>query len=323
MSYQFRELSQKDINSIDSLFSEAFGYKPNKKLIKWKYFQNPCGQAVIVGAFYGDTLVASGAMTPEKINFFGETKIVYKFADLMTHPNHQRKSLSTKINGLLLEHKQIKNSLFTYCLCSKLATKSFLKNNWSYLDSIFYYFKPFLLIKLSSLISPIKLQSIEFFDSVGNTLDNYQFENNHSKISVNKSSEFMKWRTANPNFIYKLICHKNNQREVDGYLIYSISENNVLNVIDVETGGNISVFKKLVRGVESVALKEKHKAIVVFCLLRSSLGKLFKSERFFVNPYQKGPLKSQMDLNFFSQTSTEELLEIDLWDIYALSHDDV
>ena len=92
MSYQFRELSQKDINSIDSLFSDAFGYKPNKKLIKWKYFQNPRGQAVIVGAFYGDTLVASGAMTPEKINFFGETKIVYKFADLMTHPNHQRKT---------------------------------------------------------------------------------------------------------------------------------------------------------------------------------------------------------------------------------------
>ena len=110
-------------------------------------------------------------------------------------------------------------------------------------------------------MSPIKLQSIEFFDSVGNTLDNYQFENNHSKISVNKSSEFMKWRTANPNFIYKLICHRNNQGEVDGYLIYSISENNVLNIIDVETGENISVFKKLVRGAESVALKEKHKAI--------------------------------------------------------------
>ena len=323
MSYQFRELSQKDMNSIDSLFSEVFSYKSNKKLIKWKYFQNPCGQAVIVGAFYEDTLVASGAMTPEKINFFGETKIVYKCTDLMTHPNHQRKSLSTKINGLLLEHKQIKSSLFTYTLCSKLATKSFLNNNWSHLDSIFYFFKPLLFIKLSSLISPIKLQSIEFFDSVGNTLDNYKFENNHSKISVNKSSEFINWRTANPNFIYKLICHRNNQREVDGYLIYSISENNVLNIIDVETGENISVFKKLVRGAESVALKEKHKAIVVFCLLRSSLGKLFKSKRYFVNPYQKGPLKSLLDLNFFSQASTEELLKIDLWDIYALSYDDV
>ena len=85
----------------------------------------------------------------------------------------------------------------------------------------------------------------------------------------------------------------------------------------------MNVLNKLVSGAESVVLKEKYKAVVVFGLSSSTLGKFFKSKRYLVNPFKKGPLKSLLDLNFLGQAHKGGLSKIDLWDIYALSYDDI
>ena len=97
MNYSLRELNLGDIKEIDALFSIVFQHffkkpsKSNLELINWKYFNNPNGRAVLMGAFLNKELIASGAMIPEKINYFGEEKISFKCTDLIKENRCQNK----------------------------------------------------------------------------------------------------------------------------------------------------------------------------------------------------------------------------------------
>ena len=323
MNYSLRELDLGDIKKIDALSSIVFQHKSNLELINWKHFNNPNGKSVLMGAFFDKELIASAAMIPEKINYFGEEKISYKCTDLMTHPDHRRKSLSKQIISLLLEERKVKSSFFCYTICNKIATKSFLKNNWKHLDKIVYYFKPNVLIRLSSFFSSKFDEGLEFVDSL-DLLKTYKFENRTTDISVHKSYEFLQWRILNPNFPYRIIVHRNSDGEVNGYLIYSLSTNKILNVIDVDSVGKTNIKIKLIKAAETIVYKEKLRAILVTCSHKSSFGNFFRTSGYFVNTYSKGPLKSFQDLNIFYHAHlASNFSTIDSWNFYGLSYDDV
>ena len=323
MNYSLRELDLGDIKKIDTLSSIVFQHKSNLELINWKHFNNPNGKSVLMGAFFDKELIASAAMIPEKINYFGEEKISYKCTDLMTHSDHRRKSLSKQIISLLLEERKVKSSFFCYTICNKIATKSFLKNNWKHLDKIVYYFKPNFLIRLSSFFSSKFDEGLEFVDSL-DLLKTYKFENRTTDISVHKSYEFLQWRILNPNFPYRIIVHRNSDGEVNGYLIYSLSTNKILNVIDVDSVGKTNIKIKLIKAAETIVYKEKLRAILVTCSHKSSFGNFFRTSGYFVNTYSKGPLKSFQDLNIFYHAHlASNFSTIDSWNFYGLSYDDV
>ena len=323
MNYSLRELDLGDIKKIDTLSSIVFQHKSNLELINWKHFNNPNGKSVLMGAFFDKELIASAAMIPEKINYFGEEKISYKCTDLMTHSDHRRKSLSKQIISLLLEERKVKSSFFCYTICNKIATKSFLKNNWKHLDKIVYYFKPNFLIRLSSFFSSKFDEGLEFVDSL-DLLKTYKFENRTTDISVHKSYEFLQWRILHPNFPYRIIVHRNSDGEVNGYLIYSLSTNKILNVIDVDSVGKANIKIKLIKAAETIVYKEKLRAILVTCSHKSSFGNFFRTSGYFVNTYSKGPLKSFQDLNIFYHAHlASNFSTIDSWNFYGLSYDDV
>ena len=329
MNYSLRELNSGDIKEIDALFSIVFQHffkkpsKSNLELINWKHFNNPNGKSVLMGAFFDKELIASAAMIPEKINYFGEEKISYKCTDLMTHPDHQRKSLSKQIISLLLKERKVKSSFFCYTICNKIATKSFLKNNWKHLDKIVYYFKPNFLIRLSSFFSSKFDEGLEFVDSL-DLLKTYKFENRTTDISIHKSYKFLQWRILNPNFLYRVIVHRNSDGEVNGYLIYSLSTNKILNVIDVDSVGKTNIKIKLIKAAETIVYKEKLRAIMVTCSQKSSFGNFFRISGYFVNTYSKGPLKSLMNLNIFYHANLASNFSTkDSWNFYGLSYDDV
>ena len=323
MNYSLRELDLGDIKKIDTLSSIVFQHKSNLELINWKHFNNPNGKSVLMGAFFDKELIASAAMIPEKINYFGEEKISYKCTDLMTHSDHRRKSLSKQIISLLLEERKVKSSFFCYTICNKIATKSFLKNNWKHLDKIVYYFKPNFLIRLSSFFSSKFDEGLEFVDSL-DLLKTYKFENRTTDISVHKSYKFLQWRILNPNFLYRVIVHRNSDGEVNGYLIYSLSANKILTVIDVDSVGKTNIQSKLIKAAETIVYKEKLRAIMVTCSQKSSFGNFFRISGYFVNTYSKGPLKSLMNLNIFYHANLASNFSTkDSWNFYGLSYDDV
>jgi len=323
--YTYRLLNHEDVTEINELFKSAFQLKPKENFIQWKYFSNPLGNAILAGAFYNDKLVGSGAMIPEKMNIFNKQEIVYKCTDLMTNPEHQRKGISKKINELLSKEISAKQTPFSYTLCSKVSTKSFIKNNWIFVEEVINFFKPYAILKINTLLQKIDPDNYKFHHAIENHLDGYNFREDKLTISVQKSLEFLKWRTSNPNFTYRIICSYDNNKQVNGYLIYSISANNLLNIIDLESSTNDKVIEsQLMACAEYIAVKEKYRGILVLTINKSPFYDFIKGKHYFRNPFRKGPLKTILDFDvhiYNKHLSNVSLPSI--WNLNGMSYDDI
>ena len=214
---------------------------------------------------------------------------------------------------------------FCYTICSIISTRSFLKKNWIFLEKAVNFFKPYPLLKLSGIFGRHKFENIISYNSIGDHLLEYAFNNKPDLIQVKKTAAYLKWRTSNPDFNYKLVCHYNSSKQVTGYLIYSISGNNILNVIDAESSGNDkAVIDKLLAFTERIVVKERYKAIVIMTLRNSPFYNYAKSRSYISNPFNRGPLKTMLDFNIFKYRDGEkDLTDLGRWDIYGLSYDDI
>lgn len=324
-SYTFRLLTFEDIVSINELFTCAFNSKPKNNFIEWKYFKNPTGKALLAGAFFKDELVGSGAMIPEIMNVFNNEAIVYKFTDLMTHPKHQRKGLSKKINELLNQETKQINTSFSYTLCSTISTKSFVSNNWIHLKKVINFFKPYFVLKINIYFRKKDFTAFGFYNAIQHHLDNYNFIADTTKISLKKTIEYIKWRTSNPNFNYKLICSYDSNVQVNGYLIYSISANNLLNILDIDsTNKNKSVERKLLLSAEYLAVKEKRKGILIMAVKDTPFYYFVKSQNYLRNPLDKGPLKTILDFNVnLYDFNINNITNSSIWNINGINYDDI
>lgn len=323
--YTYRLLTIEDLKELNNLFQVAFNRNPKRDFVRWKYFKNPAGDAVLVGAFYKDKLVGSGAMLPEKMNVFNQKVTIFKCTDLMTHPEHQRKGLSKKINEALVLQMSEMNTPFLYTMCSKISTKSFLRNNWIFLEQVINFFKPYEMLIIQNFFRKDNFQTFGFYDGVKSHLNEYEFQIDSSRISAGKSSDYLKWRTSNPYFKYKIICSYDNAKKIDGYLIYSISENNLLNVIDIDSlDKNEEVIHRLLLCAEYIALKEKYKGIVIMAVKNTLFYNFVQSRNYLRNPFEKGPLTAMLDFDvYLFDKSIADITDLSLWKISALNYDDI
>jgi hypothetical protein len=324
-NYKYLLLSEEDIAEINNLFKDTFNIDPKSDFIRWKYFKNPYGNALLAGAFFNDKLVGSGAFIPEKMIVFGAEETIYKFTDLMTHPLHQRKGLSKNINKLLGEEIMKIKTSFSYTLCSKISTKSFVRNNWNFLDASINFFKPWLLLKIITIFRNNNFSTLKYFDSISDHLDDYKFLNNKNQISIKKTPDYLVWRTSNPNFKYRLICSYDDNNMVNGYLIFSTSKNNILNIIDIESNTNDNrIVNKLLSSVEYTAVNEKYKGVLVFTIKNTPFYKYIKSKNYIRNPFDFGPLKTIIELDvYLYNKSFNNISNLKLWDIKGLNYDDI
>jgi GNAT superfamily N-acetyltransferase len=323
--YTFRILGEGDLSEMNSLFEIAFNMEVKDNFLDWKYFLNPAGKAIIIGAFYQNKLVCSGAMVPTKMSVFGNIKTTYLHTDLMTHPEHQRKGLAKRIGELLIEHSKQTNTPFLYAIGARLSTHIFLKNNWRLIGGMVNFFKPYFYLKLIKTFQSKKKSTIQIHDSIANHLDKFQFKIESYKIRIHKTADYLRWRTSNPNFAYKIICSYDKNNLVNGYLIYSIAKNNLIYVIDVENEpNNPTILKNLIDGVEREVIEYKYKGVVILTIKNSDFFNLIKNKYYFRNPFNKGPLKSFLDFTIYPYGEEVELISaMKNWDILGLSYDDI
>jgi hypothetical protein len=322
--YSYRLLTFEDLPGLNRLFKDAFEVDLKPEFFLWKYFSNPAGDTIIAGAFVGDQLVGSGAMMPEIMNVLGKEELVYKCTDLMTHPLHQKKGISKKVNELLNSAIQDKGVPFTYTLCTKISTKSFLRNGWTHVGGAINFFKPVMYLRIIGLFRKNKFPTLRFYNSVADYLDNYQFKDDRSLIGIKKTQEFLRWRTSNPNFISRMICSFNNQ-VINGYLIYSVSKTNFIHVVDLETSGDDEKIKKdLLNCIEHIAVQENYRAVIAMTIKGTLFYSFIKRNGYFHNPFKKGPLVSELDFDVhYYDNKINTGTGIDCWNLNALNYDDV
>jgi hypothetical protein len=323
--YTYHLLSRENLKDLNLLFEAAFGARPRENKIEWKYFSNPSGNAILAGAFHNGTLVGSGAMIPEKFKVLENEVTVYKCTDLMTHPRHQRKGISKQVNALLNEEVNKQNPPFSYTLCSTVSTKSFVRNKWTFIEEVTNLFKPYRMLKIQSLFSKKSTDIVECYNGIDDHLDSYAFHKDTSKISLDKSVEFLKWRTQNPDFEYHLICVYTKKKELKGYLIYSTNSNNLLNVLDIDAiGQDDHTINQLIRCAENKVVEMKHKGIVIMAVKNTSFYARIKHKYYLRNPFKSGPLQTVLDFDINQLNNCpSEINSLSLWDIKGINYDDV
>lgn len=322
-SYSYRLLTAQDLQAINELFLASFGYNANERLFEWKYFSNPSGNALVAGAFIEGKLVGSGAMIPEKLLVENSETTVYKCTDLMTHPKHQQRGISKKVNELLLSEVNNTDAPFCYTLCSKISTRSFIRNNWTFLAEVVYYFKPRVYLQISNLFRQNLSSSVSVQRISDKMKPEFVGSSDDNKIRLIQDSDYLLWRVSHPNFEYYVIYHYDNKRSVNGYLIYSISKGKVLNVLDIRTAKDAAIKKKLLLAAEQITLSQNLKGVMVFTVKNTELYRFIRQRGYLSNPFKRGPLQSILDFNIYNRNpaiATNDLLQ---WEVSGLWYDDI
>ena len=112
---------------------------------------------------------------------------------------------------------------------------------------------------------------------------------------------------------------------MNGYLLYSISSSNLLNVIDIESSSDDrKIVDQLLTCAEYIIVKEKHRGIIILAVKNSPFYNYMKNKNYLINPFNKGPLHTVLDFNIVRyDIKIENISDTRIWDINGLSYDDI
>ncbi len=326
--YIIEKLSCNETYKIAPLYSISFGKATSANAFKWKYFDNPSGKPLCLGAKDKENLIGAFTLVPEDFYVFGDKSKVYKCNDLMVHPEYRGQGLGSKLVRSVSEHLKQSGSLFIYTFCAKYVSPFFFNNKWQKLYDVEYFFKhkahlkaKFVFKKFEKLFNNRTLRRIK---SISELCKNYEFKIDNTKIHIIKDEKYFNWRLKDPRFKYDIIGYYK-RNSLEGYIIYNSGINNNKFIIDLEAqNGNLGIINTLISSVEFSAYNNYNKSVIALTVKGSPFQKLIKKNKYIRNPFHKGPLTSTMDFNILINSNYNDELSNKLnWDIYPLSYDAV
>lgn len=291
-----RRLTFSDVDELVHLYHQCFRDTISREFFLWKYFSTFKEDTIVIGLFYEEKLVASGAMLYELVKSGEDYLNTLRCTDLMTHPNFQGKGLSKKVTKKLTEESLRKSVDCIYTMCSKVASKSFLRNRWNFKGEVFYYYRPYLLSLVNGLRFKRKFKSIHSESLELQTLFDQADE---SYI------RYLQWRYANPKYRYHFI------KFGASFIVYSI-QNDFLVLIDLSDAcQNISTY------LDVIVVHHKLKGVLFVSSISQIKNKKFSFfSGYIVNRYKFGPLRSLLDFNILNKHNSFNF-------VYAINYDDV
>jgi|GEM_PF-2079127 len=327
--YKIEKIGPEDIGKVSQLYKICFGRDMGIDLLKWKYFQNPDGESLLLGAKFNGNIIGSCVMLPETFSIFGKPKKVYKCADLMVSPDHRNKGLAGGLIQSLCEDLKKKEPLFLYTMCSKTATRSFRKNNWIKLGDLYTYFKHNSQLKVESLFTnPGRLYRkgiLRPINSISELCVERNFSVNENMISTIKGESYLGWRLGDPRYKYSIIGYYDKDI-LAGYAVYGLGPRNIAYLIDINVNDhdNAQAVRALLDAVEFNALKTNRRLLIALALEGSAFQKVVKKGNYMRNPFSKGPLTSIMDFNIFTDEAYgEKARNRANWDILPINYDGI
>ena len=309
---ELRWLVRADVEQLHNLFTQCFDFQTiSKDFFKWKYFDNPAGEALVCGLFDGTKLIASGALLPELVDYQGSSKLIYKCTDLMTDPTHRGKGLAKKLVHNLTE-QGLEKSDFLYTICSKVATKSFLRADWSYIDKMIYFvrFPLFSILKKNTNIFYHRSN----FDDVISSL-NVPGRENEVKIL----KDILLWRVYNPKFqygIYELV-----EQGISHFIVFSYL-NRSIQLVYFTTYSSKKILRKLFGRLHTDARKTNRKVISLLPV-KTHYFSFFIKKGYSTNFFSFGRMQSLLDLNFISIQNDADFISFFERKLTMLNYDDV
>lgn len=307
-----RWLERSDVEKLHNLFTLCFDFQTlSKDFFKWKYFDNPAGEALVCGLFDGTKLIASGALLPESIDYQGSSKLIYKCTDLMTDPAYRGKGLAKKLVQNLTE-QGLEKSDFLYTICSKVATKSFLRADWSYIDKMIYFVR-FPLFSILKTNSHIFHHRSNFKD----VISSFNVLGSENEVKILK--EELLWRVQNPKFnygMYELV-----EQGVSHFIVFSELIRSV-QLVYFTTYSSEKTLKMLFARLHTEARKTNRKVISLLPA-KTHYFSFFIKKGYITNLFSFGKMQSLLDLNFISNQNDADFISFFERKLTMLNYDDI
>jgi GNAT superfamily N-acetyltransferase len=327
-NYKIEKIDYQEIGKIVRITSICFNKVKDMDLLKWKYFDNPAGEALCLAVKNGDTIAGSCVMIPEEFYVFGKKRRIYKCCDLMVHPDHRKQGLATRLILYLGEHLKRRGPLFLYTLCSKNATPAFLKNKWIRLGDVNNYFKhrfqftsKFLFNRFDRLYSE---GTLRYIDSISDFCKAYRFKIDETKIHIVKNEDYFNWRLRDPRYKYKIVGYYERDN-LKGYVIYNTGIGNNAYIVDLEVDNDSpKVISTLLTAVELAAFQASNKMIITLTINDTIFHDIIRKNGYIRNPFCKGSLTSTIDFNILVEGGdNKKAFNRPSWDIFSLNYDGV
>ena len=126
ISFQFKEISQAQLQGMVDLFKECFGdTKLTSDYVKWLYFDNPDGNVIGYNAYDGENLAAHYAVVPR--NFMFENSKTVLSLNTATSPEYRGMSLFGKLATRTYELAKLKSNGSVLGVANQNSINGFLK----------------------------------------------------------------------------------------------------------------------------------------------------------------------------------------------------
>ena len=298
MKYSIRRYEKEDFSALTKLMKNCFGMDVDIGYFRWKYLENPAGGVVGYTAIRGKNIVGFLGATPAEYQVDGLKTTIYQAVDLMTHSNFRRQGIFKNLSTAVQNHvtQTLKSFLYAFPESGSASDHGFRKLGWNHECTAPFYFKPRILVKLSSIFHLYQFPETDIKEIQDFSLleDLVQKSENKERIMLHKKRGFFSWRLANPRFSYRVLGEFNN-KELQSYLIYTINERKDLFVIDA-FGKNPRL---LISQLEKKVLSEKYRSIMTFTNTGTFYQKAISQQAFIYNPFSFGPMNKPLELLTF------------------------
>lgn len=309
---ELRWLGRDDVKNLHNLFTVCFKSQTlSLDFFNWKYFENPAGEALVCGLFEDTKLIASGALIPELIDYNGTSKLIYKCTDLMTDPTCRGRGLAKQLVSCLT-NKGLEKSDFLYTICSKVATKSFLRADWLYIDKMIYFVRFPLFSILKSDIKIICHRS-----NFSEVISSFNLSGTENEIKIIKDA--LLWRLQNPKFrygIYELV-----DQGTSHFIVFSELNRSIQLVYYTPYSSNKklnTLFSRL-----HMDARKTNRKVISLLPANTQYFPFFLKKGYLTNLLSFGKMQSLLDLNFITTQIDAGFIALFESKLSMLNYDDV
>lgn len=212
---EIREAKIRDIPEIVNLLKRSLGESllpKSEQVWKFKHFDNPFGESLVLIAVVEDKLVGVRALMRWKWFFNDEDFPAFRAVDTAVLPEYQGQGIFHNLNARVVDQAQSNGDAFIFNTPNSQSLPGNLKLGWNKINKIkirlnpsfpHYFFlgrkSPTYTVKIAATTKELR-ELIKTYD---------QIQQKKSKLYTPKSLEYLKWRyEKNPLQEYEVIADK-------------------------------------------------------------------------------------------------------------------
>ena len=246
---ELKSYQKGDEIQILELFEKSFGKKMSLAYWKWRFLENPFTEDIFIDLMWSNgILVGHYAVSPVEMIIERSLRKTALSMTTMTHPEYGGKGIFSRLAASI--YKKLKDNKYemVWGFPNNNSHYGFKKNlDWKDIGIHPMQSLPFELVLNKEFPSPKYKLVNDFSDTLVDLLNI-----SHSKVHINKTREFLKWRYIhNPAIDYKIIILEDEKAIVVYKIIssFSVSEKFEVDIMEINFDTDINKLKQLLLAI--------------------------------------------------------------------------